>query len=133
MKNMRKYDVCVVGLGYIGLPTALLFAKSGKKVLGYDISADTVQKVRNGEQGKNEPNLNELLKECLKNGSLTADTSRILPIYTLSPFRLLLKTIRNRTCLMYNRLSRPYCLISKKDAPSFWNRHHRRFYRQIHL
>lgn len=74
MKNMRKYDVCVVGLGYIGLPTALLFAKSGKKVLGYDISADTVQKVRNGEQGKNEPNLNELLKECLKNGSLTADT-----------------------------------------------------------
>lgn len=72
---MKKYDICVVGLGYIGLPTALLFAKSGKRVLGYDVMADTVEAVRKGEKGKNEPALNELLRECINNGSLTADTN----------------------------------------------------------
>lgn len=71
---MNKYDVCVVGLGYIGLPTALLFARSGKKVIGCDVSVDVVRNVNNCESGKNEPNLNELLIENIKNGNLKADT-----------------------------------------------------------
>jgi len=41
--------IAVVGLGYVGLPTALLFAKAGNKVVGIDINKEKVEKLRRGD------------------------------------------------------------------------------------
>ena len=48
MKSDLKPDVCVVGLGYIGLPTAAIVARAGCKVRGIDVSrhvVDTIKRV----------------------------------------------------------------------------------------
>ena len=42
MKFETKPEVCVVGLGYIGLPTAAIIARSGSRVLGVDVSQISV-------------------------------------------------------------------------------------------
>jgi UDP-N-acetyl-D-glucosamine dehydrogenase len=42
------YDVAVVGLGYVGLPTALAFHAAGGRVLAIDVSADRLAKIRDG-------------------------------------------------------------------------------------
>lgn len=57
----------VVGLGYIGLPTALMFAKSGFKVIGTDYNKELIDTLNNGKLTFEEENLNELFKEALKN------------------------------------------------------------------
>jgi UDP-N-acetyl-D-mannosaminuronic acid dehydrogenase len=57
----------VVGLGYIGLPTALIFAKSGIKVIGTDINIDLVESLSKGKLTFNEDGLEELFKEALSN------------------------------------------------------------------
>ena len=41
-------QVCVVGLGYIGLPTASLLATKGYRVLGVDVNAHAVDSINNG-------------------------------------------------------------------------------------
>lgn len=63
---------CVIGLGYIGLPTALLAAKSGFRVFGVDINKKIVSSINSGECHIKEPGLNELLKKVRKSGLLTA-------------------------------------------------------------
>jgi len=47
VQNM-KYDVAVIGLGYIGLPTASIFALKGLNVLGVDIRQDVVATINAG-------------------------------------------------------------------------------------
>ncbi|HZV09846.1 MAG TPA: hypothetical protein VFF94_08810, partial [Novosphingobium sp.] len=42
MKSDVKPDVCVVGLGYIGLPTAAIIARAGCRVLGVDVTQSVV-------------------------------------------------------------------------------------------
>lgn len=65
---MKK--VCVLGLGYIGLPTAAMFATSGLQVLGVDINARIVDTLNNGDIHIEEPGLKELVQEVLANGRL---------------------------------------------------------------
>ena len=48
-KLMNKKTVCVIGLGYIGLPTAALIANKGYLVSGIDIDEDIVSKINKGE------------------------------------------------------------------------------------
>jgi UDP-N-acetyl-D-mannosaminuronic acid dehydrogenase len=55
--------VCVIGLGYIGLPTALLLAKAGHDVVGVDSNKIRVDDINNGRFISNEPGLQRLLKE----------------------------------------------------------------------
>lgn len=55
--------VCVVGLGYVGLPTALLLAKAGHEVVGVDIKKDLVDSIKRGKLPSNEPGLHRLLTE----------------------------------------------------------------------
>lgn len=64
---MGKF-VNVIGLGYIGLPTALMFAKSGMKVVGTDYDANLVATLKRGEISFEEKNLPKVFKEALKNG-----------------------------------------------------------------
>lgn len=54
---------CVVGLGYIGLPTAILLAKNNCKVVGVDINKEVLIKINSENYDTNEPDLKESLKE----------------------------------------------------------------------
>jgi len=58
---------CVLGLGYIGLPTALLLASNGYEVVGVDINKKIVEMINEGKTPFNEPGLNELLKKVKSN------------------------------------------------------------------
>ncbi len=59
--------VSVVGLGYIGLPTAILCAQSGYQVAGYDIDFDKVKKINSGYSTIIEPEISERLQIVLQN------------------------------------------------------------------
>ena len=62
-----------MGLGYIGLPTAIIAAREGGvKVLGVDINPETVRKTNAGELHIIEPGLGDLLKEVVADGALVA-------------------------------------------------------------
>lgn len=67
--------LCVIGLGYIGLPTAVMFANNGKKVHGVDINVDAVDKIRNKILHIEENGLQERLNTAIDNGNLTVSTS----------------------------------------------------------
>lgn len=66
---------CFMGLGYIGLPTAIIAAKYGIDVLGVDINPAVVEKTNAGELHIIEPGLGELLGQVVADGSLKASTS----------------------------------------------------------
>lgn len=58
----------VIGQGYIGLPTALMFAKSGVQVIGTDYNKDLVDSLKQGRLTFKEEGLERLFKEALSNG-----------------------------------------------------------------
>ena len=63
---------CVIGLGYIGLPTALLLAQSGVTVKGVDVSPQVVDSVKAGRLHLVEPHLAGVLQEALASGRFCA-------------------------------------------------------------
>ena len=65
---------CVVGLGYIGLPTAALFSMKGYSVLGVDINLDIVNSVNKGVSPIGEPSLQDVIKKVVNKGSLKASS-----------------------------------------------------------
>ncbi len=67
---MRK--VCVMGMGYIGLPTAALLANKGYKVHGVDISQSVIDTINRGEIHIVEPELDAFVDTAVKKGALTA-------------------------------------------------------------
>jgi UDP-N-acetyl-D-mannosaminuronic acid dehydrogenase len=67
--------ICVVGLGYIGLPTASLFANNGYKVLGVDTNLKVVETINAGEIHINEVGLRTLVEAAVRSGHLMAATS----------------------------------------------------------
>ena len=58
----------VIGLGYVGLPTALMLAKSGVKVIGTDYNKALIDSLNEGRLTFEEKGLNELFKEAISNG-----------------------------------------------------------------
>lgn len=67
-------EVCVTGLGHVGLPTAALLAQAGHRVLGCDIAREVVARVNAGRAGFHEPGLDELLARMVAGGRLRAAT-----------------------------------------------------------
>ena len=65
--------VCVVGLGYIGLPTAALLANKGYKVHGVDVVKSTVDTINQGKIHIVEPELDVFVKGAINSGNLRAD------------------------------------------------------------
>ena len=63
-----------IGLGYIGLPTSIMFAKHGVDVLGVDIKQDAVDMLNGGHIHIEEPGLQEALEEVLESGKFRAST-----------------------------------------------------------
>ncbi len=62
--------LCVLGLGYIGLPTASTFATHGIKVTGVDTNSTIVQGLKNGEVHLFEPGLRTLVQAAIHSGNL---------------------------------------------------------------
>jgi UDP-N-acetyl-D-mannosaminuronic acid dehydrogenase len=74
MKSDAKPEVCVVGLGYIGLPTAAVIARSGSRVLGVDVSQSVVDTINRGEIHIEEVDLDGLVQGVVARGLLSAAT-----------------------------------------------------------
>ena len=70
-------SVVTIGLGYIGLPTSALIASKGTPVYGVDINKDVVDTINKGEIHIVEPDLEEIVKESVENGTLKAGTKAI--------------------------------------------------------
>lgn len=66
---MEFETICVLGLGYIGLPTASTFATHGLRVIGVDVDKNVVNVLRNGEVHIHEPGLRSLVQEALSSGN----------------------------------------------------------------
>jgi UDP-N-acetyl-D-mannosaminuronic acid dehydrogenase len=67
--NFQK--ICVLGLGYIGLPTASTFATHGLKVVGVDINPQIVETLRSGNIHIHEPGLRTVVESALTSGNLS--------------------------------------------------------------
>ena len=75
MKSDVKPSVCVVGLGYIGLPTAAIVARAGCKVHGVDVSGHVVDTINRGEIHIEEVDLDGLVQGVVQRGMLRASTA----------------------------------------------------------
>ena len=82
---------CFMGLGYIGLPTAIISSRHGINVCGVDINPKVVEKTNRGELHIVEPGLQDLLKKAVDNKSLVASTtpfeSDVYLIVVPTPFK----------------------------------------------
>lgn len=66
---------CFMGLGYIGLPTAIIAAKHGIQIIGVDINPKVVEQTNQGRLHIVEPGIETMLKEVIDNGMLKASTT----------------------------------------------------------
>jgi UDP-N-acetyl-D-mannosaminuronic acid dehydrogenase len=64
-------QICVLGLGYIGLPTASVFATHGLRVVGVDVNPQVLATLQRGELHIQEPGLGEAFTAALKSGRLS--------------------------------------------------------------
>ena len=78
--------VCVIGLGYIGLPTSLLLANAGHEVIGVDINTKIIETLKKNQLPFIEPGLEELFQKAHKNfkaqGSIEASDAYIIAVPT---------------------------------------------------
>ena len=73
--NSHTLRVCVIGIGRIGLPTALSFAKAGLQTVGVDINENLIQKINTGIFPlKDEPGYEEIFNDVIKNQKFSATT-----------------------------------------------------------
>lgn len=74
---MSLDSVAFVGLGYIGLPTAVVLAKSGMQVIGIDVNKANVERINRGEVPIVEPRLEYELQDVIKAGTFRASTEYV--------------------------------------------------------
>ncbi len=82
---------CVVGLGYIGLPTAAVLARAGHRVIGVDVNVQVVSTVNEGRIHIVEPDLEQAVASAVASGSLSAQLTPapadVFLIAVPTPFR----------------------------------------------
>jgi UDP-N-acetyl-D-mannosaminuronic acid dehydrogenase len=71
---VKFQKICVIGLGYIGLPTASTFAAHGINVLGVDINQYIIETLNKGEIHIHEPGLHDEVKKAIQSGNFKAAT-----------------------------------------------------------
>jgi UDP-N-acetyl-D-mannosaminuronic acid dehydrogenase len=67
-------EICIIGLGYIGLPTASMFATQGYNVTGVDVNEDIIESMKNGNIHIDEPGLDIIALAALKSNRLKVQT-----------------------------------------------------------
>ena len=70
-------NICIFGLGYIGLPTAAMFAHHGANVIGVDVNQHAVDTINQGKIHIVEPGLEAIVKQAVDKGNLTASLTPI--------------------------------------------------------
>ena len=75
MGNKKK--ICIIGLGYIGLPTAALLANRDFQVHGVDINQETIDTINRGDIHIVEPELKKYVSSAVKKNSLRANIKPI--------------------------------------------------------
>ncbi len=100
MSKNKIYDLSVIGLGYIGLPTALVFASTGLVVHGFDINASLISKLNNKILPIEEDGMFELFKKSISNNILISNNMVQSKFYLIA-------------------VPTPYIHKSKKIDPSF--------------
>ena len=70
MRNIKDLKICILGMGYIGLPTGITFARAGFKVFGFDVNKSVIDTLKTGKIHIVEPDLQEAYEEALKSGNL---------------------------------------------------------------
>ncbi len=87
---MSFETISVIGLGYIGLPTAAMFAAYGKKVIGVDVNQHAVDTINRGEIHIVEPDLGAIVHKAVTDGKLkavlTPETADAFLIAVPTPF-----------------------------------------------
>ncbi len=71
---MKFNKICIMGLGYIGLPTAAMFAVNGVQVLGVDVNPQIIETLQRGELHIQEPGLRTAVEAAVKSGNLRVST-----------------------------------------------------------
>jgi UDP-N-acetyl-D-mannosaminuronic acid dehydrogenase len=88
---MEAREICVIGLGYIGLPTASFLATKGHRVLGVDTNPKVVDTINRGDIHLVEPELDILVRSAVHSGNLAAsDQPKPADVFILAvptPFR----------------------------------------------
>jgi UDP-N-acetyl-D-mannosaminuronic acid dehydrogenase len=69
-ENVKLQKICVLGLGYIGLPTASTFASHNLKVTGVDVNSQIVERLQHGEIHIYEPGLRTVVLDAMQSGNL---------------------------------------------------------------
>ena len=77
-------QVCVVGLGYIGLPTALMLAAYGVPVIGVDYNKELVQTLKEGKTTFEEEGLDELFRKAIETGITFTSDYVSTPVYIVA-------------------------------------------------
>ncbi len=78
-------NICVIGMGYIGLPTAVFVAKSGFQVYGCDIDEFVVKTINAGNIHIAEPDLLDITRQVVSSGLLVVDvTPRVSDVYIIA-------------------------------------------------
>ncbi len=79
-----KKEITIIGLGYIGLPTASLLANKGYLVNGFDIDKNIVNAINDGECHIVEPDLDIAVKKAVNSGKLAAyDSPKVADVYII--------------------------------------------------
>lgn len=93
LKRAKEKDltITILGMGYIGLPTAIAFAKAGFTVKGFDVNKKVIETLRAGHIHIVEPSLQEAFEETLKSGRLIPtdklEKSDVFIISVPTPFK----------------------------------------------
>ena len=90
IKN-KKAKITIIGMGYIGLPTAIAFANAGFRVYGFDINGKVIETLKSGKIHIVEPDLQKAYEKVLNSGNLIPmnelDKSDIFIICVPTPFK----------------------------------------------
>jgi UDP-N-acetyl-D-mannosaminuronic acid dehydrogenase len=114
MKSDNKPDVCVVGLGYIGLPTAAIIARSGSRVQGVDVTPSVVDTINRGEIHIEEVDLDGLVQGVVSRGLLSAS----LTVAPADVFVIAVPTPSTRTTSPTSPMSSPPRAPSRRCSRS---------------
>ncbi|MCK4736665.1 MAG: nucleotide sugar dehydrogenase [Methanophagales archaeon] len=116
--------ICVLGLGYIGLPTACLFANANHKIVGIDINQKTIEKLNNKELPFEEKGLEELFENALPNMRFKTEVEEADVFIISVPTPLdkeikmaELKYVRSAAEMIYPHLKKDNLVILESTVP----------------
>lgn len=122
---MKFNSVCILGMGYIGLPTACMFASHGLNVTGVDNNSQIVSTLKTGNIHIHEPGLKEIAHDMLNSGHLIVQDhpqpADAFIIAVPTPFyedkKADLRAVKNAACSIVPYLSKGNLVVLESTSP----------------